>query len=120
MLHLGSSDYQEKSLTSPDKIKNQASPEKFKIKDKVAIPSFLQGFEYLTEDDLEILATYEEEQARRQQTQFERLFPTKDSIESLGKHFECQRHANNLIWQYIRQKQPSQHLKSFYRSNPQI
>ena len=66
MLHLGSSDYQEKSLTSPDKIKSQGSPEKFKIKDKVAIPSFLQGFEYLTEDDLEILATYEEEQARRQ------------------------------------------------------
>lgn len=41
MLHLGSSDYQEKSLTSPDKIRNQASPEKFKIKDKLAIPSFL-------------------------------------------------------------------------------
>lgn len=65
MLHLGSSDYQEKSLTSPEKIKNQASPEKFKILHKVAIASFLQGFEYLTEDDLEILATYEEEQARR-------------------------------------------------------
>lgn len=69
MLNLGlSSDYQEKSslLISPEKVKHQASPEKFKVKDKVAIPSFLQGFEYLTEDDLEILAVYEEEQARRQ------------------------------------------------------
>ena len=73
----------------------------------MAIPSFLQGFEYLTEDDLEILAVFEEEQARRQQTQFERLFPTKETIETLGKHFDCQRHANNLIWQYIRQKCPS-------------
>ena len=104
MLNLGlSSDYQDKSMMiAPEKTKNQSSPEKFKVKDKVAIPSFLQGFEYLTEDDLEILATYEEEQARRQQTQFERLFPTKETIESLGKHFDCQRHANNLIWQYIR------------------
>lgn len=120
MLNLASSDAQGGSLTSPEKIKSQASPEKFKIKDKTAIPSFLQGFEYLTEDDLEILASYEEEQARRTQTQFERLFPTRDTIESLGKHFECQRHANNLIWQYIRQKCPSQPLKNYYRSNPQI
>lgn len=44
MLNLGlSSDYQEKSslLISPEKVKHQASPEKFKVKDKVAIPSFL-------------------------------------------------------------------------------
>ena len=44
MLNLGlSSDYQEKSsvLISPEKIKHQGSPEKFKVKDKVAIPSFL-------------------------------------------------------------------------------
>ena len=64
MLNLGlSSDYQEKSsmLISPEKVKHLGSPEKFKIKDNVAIPSFLQGFEYLTEDDLEILAVYEEE-----------------------------------------------------------
>lgn len=86
---MASSDTQDRSLASPEKLKGQASPEKFKIKDKVAIPSFLQGFEYLTEDDLEILAAYEEEQARRAQTQFERLFPTRDTIESLGKHFEC-------------------------------
>lgn len=72
-----------------DQVRLMGSPEKFKIKDKMAIVSFLQGFEYLTEDDLEILAGYEEEQARRQQTQLERLFPTKDTIETLGKCFEC-------------------------------
>ena len=37
------------------------SPEKFKIHNKTAIASFLQGFDYLTDDDLEILADYEEE-----------------------------------------------------------
>jgi hypothetical protein len=31
----------------------------------MVIPSFLDGFEYLTEEDLEVLATFEEEQARR-------------------------------------------------------
>ena len=46
------------------------SPVKIKIKDKYAIHSFLDTFNYLTEDDLEILATYEEEQARRLQTGF--------------------------------------------------
>ena len=71
-----------KSKVSPLKVKNEGfaggafghqasieptssidtkSPEKFKVKDKMCIPSFLQGFEYLTEDDIEILSTYEEE-----------------------------------------------------------
>ena len=45
-------------------ISGHDSPDKFKIKDKMAITSFLQGFEYLTEDDLEILASYEEENYR--------------------------------------------------------
>ncbi len=38
------------------------SPDKIKVKNnQFAIPSFLDGFDYLTEDDLDILATYEEE-----------------------------------------------------------
>ena len=54
-------------FASPNKKKELdiSSPEKFKVKNQMVIPSFLDGFEYLTEDDLEILATYEEEQARR-------------------------------------------------------
>ena len=84
--------------SSPDK-------EKFKIvKDKIVIPSFLEGFTYLTEDDLEIMAEFEEEQARI--GHYELIFPTKDTIESLGPYFECQRHANLVLWQYIRQKRP--------------
>lgn len=51
---------------SPTKKLELGSPEKMKIKNQYAIPSFLDGFDYLTEDDLDILATYEEEQARRQ------------------------------------------------------
>lgn len=40
---------------------SQGSPEKLIIKNQYVIPSFLDGFDYLNEDDLEILATYEEE-----------------------------------------------------------
>jgi len=75
-----------------------ASPAKIKIKDKFAIPSFLDSFNYLTEDDLEILATFEEEQSRRLQTGFQLLYPTKETIETLGPHFDCLRHANAVLW----------------------
>ena len=90
------------SLERDLETKPVASPEKFRIHNKMAISSFLQGFDYLTEDDLEILANYEEEQYRRTQTQLDRLFPTKETVESLGNNFDCQRRANLLVWQYIR------------------
>jgi hypothetical protein len=74
---------------SPLKKAEGLSPDKLKIKNQFAIPSFLEGFDYLTEDDLDILATYEEEQSRRAQTRFERIFPTKETIDTLGPCFEC-------------------------------
>ena len=40
---------------------SQASPEKLIIKGQYAIPSFLDGFDYLNDDDLDLLAQYEEE-----------------------------------------------------------
>ena len=42
------------------------------------IPSFLDGFQFLSEDDLEILAEYEEEMSRL--GHFDPLFPTKEGI----------------------------------------
>lgn len=50
--------FHQNSLDSPGP---QGSAFKFKVKDKMAIASFLQGFDYLTEEDIEILASYEEE-----------------------------------------------------------
>lgn len=50
------------------------------------IPSFLEGFQNLTEDDMEILADYEEEQSRK--GHFETIFPTRERIEQLGGYFE--------------------------------
>jgi len=40
---------------------HESSPSKIKVKDKYAIPSFLDGFQHLTEEDLDMLATFEEE-----------------------------------------------------------
>jgi hypothetical protein len=55
-------------LFSPVKLKAESnncemsSPTKVKIKDnKYGIASFLEGFDYLTEDDLDLLANFEEE-----------------------------------------------------------
>jgi len=39
----------------------EISASKIKVKDKTAIPSFLDKFSFLSEEDLEMLATWEEE-----------------------------------------------------------
>lgn len=93
------------SPKKPKKENEQAMIEKFKnAKDKIVIPSFLDGFNALTEDDLDIMAEFEEEQRRI--GHYELIFPTKETIDSLGPYFESQRHANLVLWQYIKQKQP--------------
>ena len=54
--------------------------------EKIYVPSFLEGFSTLTEDDMDILADFEEEQNRI--GHFELLFPTRDTVETLGPHFD--------------------------------
>jgi len=53
-----------------DSHHSDISPAKVRIKDKYGIVSFLDGFDYLTEEDLDLLACFEEEQNRRTQTHF--------------------------------------------------
>ena len=65
---------------------------------------------------MEILADYEEEQSRK--GHLETIFPTKETIETLGPFFDSQRHANNVLWQYIRQKCPIQHVKAYFKAHP--
>lgn len=110
------------NMTSQLKLRDAGdiSGTKVKIRDKMMLPSFLDKFDYLSEEDLDILASYEEESYRRTQTHFSTLFPTKETIELLGPHFECLRHANSVLWEYIRQKCPIHNLRGYYKSNPQI
>ena len=71
----------------PKPLAEPGSAQKFQIvKDKLIIPSFLDGFATLSEDDLEIMAEFEEEQRRT--GHFELVFPTRDAIDSLGPYFE--------------------------------
>lgn len=51
--------------SSNDSFQPEFSPSKLKINNKIAIPSFLENISYLSEDDLEVLATYEEEISRK-------------------------------------------------------
>ena len=90
-------------MGSPDKFE-RSNTKGSAIREKTTIPSFLEGFTQLTEDDMEILADFEEEQSRK--GHFDTIFPTRETIEQLGGYFESQRHANSVLWQYIRQKQP--------------
>ena len=92
----------ENQIEQPSAKKELPSPSKFNKPG--AITSFLDGFANLTEDDMEILAEFEEEQQRK--GHFETLFPTRETIDTLGPYFDSQRHANTVLWQYIRQKQP--------------
>ena len=83
---------------STNNTEEGSSPTKTKETDKKAksIPSFLDGFPNLSEDDLDIISEYEEEQMRK--GHFELLFPTKENVETLGPYFESQRHANMVLW----------------------
>jgi hypothetical protein len=65
---------------------------------------------------MEILADFEEEQTRR--GHFELIFPTRDTIDTLGPFFETARHANQVLWQYIRQKQPIHHVRQYFKQHP--
>ena len=65
-------------MNSPDKIE-RSNTKSNGLRDKITIPSFLEGFNHLTEDDMAILADYEEEQCRK--GHFETIFPTRETID---------------------------------------
>jgi len=67
---------------------------------------------------MEIIADFEEEQTRK--GHFETIFPTRDTIDVLGQHFDIQRHSNTVLWQYIRQRQPIHHVKQYFKAHPYI
>ena len=58
----------------------------------------------LTENDLEVLADYEEEQQRR--GNFECLFPTAKNIDTFRAYLSSNRRANLLLWAYLKQGAP--------------
>jgi len=58
--------------------------------------------EKLSMDDWNILFETDEENYRR--GNFERIFPTKDSIDLYSKYFEFQRYNNVMVWKWLKSK----------------
>ena len=54
-------------------------------KEKIILPSFLEGFPSLTADDFDMIADFEEEQQRK--GHFELIFPTLETIDAYGACF---------------------------------
>ena len=73
----------------------------------------MEGYVNLTENDLEMLADYEEEQQRR--GNFETLFPTTKNIDQYRSFLSSNRRANLVLWAYLKQGAPMQQLVSQFK-----
>ena len=67
----------------------------------------------MTENDLEILADYEEEQQRR--GHFELLFPLNKNIDNYRSYLSSNRRSNLLLWAYIKQGAPTHLLAAHFK-----
>ena len=54
-------------------------------KEKITLPSILEGFAQMQAEDYEMLAEFEEEQSRK--GNFELIFPTLETVEKYGGCF---------------------------------
>ena len=59
-----------------------------------------EGYVNLTENDLDVLADYEEEQQRK--GHFELLFPTAKNIDNYRGFLSSNRRANLVLWAYLK------------------
>ena len=63
-------------------------------------PAAMEGFVNLTDNDLEMLADYEEEQQRK--GHFELLYPTVKNVDYYRTFLSSNRRANILLWTYLK------------------
>jgi len=73
----------------------------------------LDGYVNLTENDLEVLADFEEEQQRK--GHFELLFPTAKNVDTYRPYLCSNRRANLLLWVYLKQGAPMHHLVNHFK-----
>lgn len=82
-----------------------ASPERSK--------RLAEYFDQLSDEDYDVLADLEEEHTRR--GHFTRIFPTAANVDTYAKYFETQRHANTVIWNYLKLGAPLYVLKNHFK-----
>lgn len=67
----------------------------------------------LTDEDFEVLADLEEENSRK--GHFSRIFPLASNVDTYSKYFETQRHANQVLWNYVKLGSPISIIKHHYK-----
>lgn len=67
----------------------------------------------LTDEDFDILADLEEENTRR--GHFNRIYPLASNVDTYSKYFETQRHANAVIWNYLKLGSPINIIKQHFK-----
>ena len=73
----------------------------------------MDGYVNLTENDLEMLADYEEEQQRK--GHFEVLFPLAKNIDNYRGFLSSNRRANLVLWTYLKQGAPMNNLVTQFK-----
>lgn len=75
---------------------------------KTNIMPILDGYLQHSQNDLEILADFEEEQSRR--GHYSLIFPLSNNIDSYRLYFSQQRRSNLVLWSYIKKGCPVKKL----------
>ena len=80
--------------------KNKETKTRIMFRKGEEIPDFKELIENFSLEEVLLLIEFEEEIARR--GHFEPIFPKQSNINSYEDFFECPRHNNLLLWNYIR------------------
>lgn len=67
----------------------------------------------LTDEDYDIIADLEEEVQRK--GHFNRIFPLASNVDTYSKFFETERHANKVVWNYLKLGAPVGILKHHFK-----
>jgi tubulin polyglutamylase TTLL4 len=73
----------------------------------------MEFFDSLSDEDYDLIADLEEEHSRR--GHFKRIFPLQQNVETYSKYFETQRHANTVIWNYLKLGSPINVVKHHFK-----
>lgn len=78
------------------------------------IKSFLKGIPQLSHEYIDMLARYEEEEHRSQQTFYDLIFPTVEGVHALGNSFDHISFRNQVLWEYINEDRPIKKLQDYF------
>ena len=69
--------------------------------------------ESINDEDFELIADMEDENMRK--GHWNRIFPLANNIDAYSKFFEVQRHANSVLWTYLKLGAPINLIKHHFK-----